>query len=64
MRLRKKLKKGIIMWSSMYVGFVSQVYGLIKYRDQAHWAKTEHAALGAKTVQARQQQQQLRHKAA
>ena len=49
---------------NLYVGFVSQVYGLIKYRDQAHWAKTEHAALGAKTVQARQQQQQLRHKAA
>ena len=24
------------------IGLISQVYGLIKCRDQAHWAKTEH----------------------
>ena len=38
---------------NLYVGFVSQVYGLIKYRDQAHWAKTEHGGIGAAAVQAR-----------
>ena len=42
---------------NLYVGFVSQVYGLIKYRDQAHWAKTEHGGIGAATVQARKTSQ-------
>lgn len=28
---------------NIYIGFISQVYGLIHCRDQAHWAKTEHA---------------------
>ena len=46
---------------NLYVGFVSQVYGLIKYRDQAHWAKTEHA-IGATAVQTAAQH--LQHKAA
>ena len=46
---------------NLYVGFVSQVYGLIKYRDQAHWAKTEHA-IGATAVQTARQP--LQHKAA
>ena len=46
---------------NLYVGFVSQVYGLIKYRDQAHWAKTEHA-IGATAVQSAAQH--LQHKAA
>ncbi len=48
---------------NLYVGFVSQVYGLIKYRDQAHWAKTEHA-IGATAVQTQTGRQKLQHKAA
>ena len=48
---------------NLYVGFVSQVYGLIKYRDQAHWAKTEHA-IGATAVQTQAARQKLQHKAA
>lgn len=48
---------------NLYVGFVSQVYGLIRYRDQAHWAKTEHA-IGATMVQTRKTSSQLRRKAA
>ncbi len=27
---------------NMVIGFVSQVYGLIRCRDQLHWSKTEH----------------------
>ena len=46
---------------NLYVGFISQVYGLIRYRDQHHWAKTEHG-LHAQTE--RQQSAQLQHKAA
>ncbi len=46
---------------NLYVGFVSQVYGLIRYRDQHHWAKTEH---GLHAQNDHQQAQQLRHKAA
>ncbi len=32
------------------IGMVSQIYGLIKCRDQVHWAKTEHAIDAAQTI--------------
>lgn len=46
------------------VGFISQVYGLIRCGDQLHWAKTEHA-IGAEEEQIRRcQSGQLSRKAA
>ena len=51
-------------FANMIVGVFNQIVGLIRCRDQQHWAKTEHA-IGAQTVQtARTQPAQLRRKAA
>ena len=47
---------------NILVGFVSQMYGLFHWKDQEHWAKTEH--VGLRTPQQRPQQEQLRRKAA
>lgn len=50
-------------FANMIVGVFNQVVGLFRCRDQQHWAKTEHA-IGAQTMQERQQPVQLRRKAA
>ena len=31
---------------NIVIGLASQVYGLLHWRDQAHWAKTEHGIAG------------------
>ena len=55
-KIRFSLRSLPVMVSSfivnMAVGMISQVYGLIHWRDQQHWAKTEHA-IDAETSQAR-----------
>ena len=48
--------------ANLIVGAYNQIGGLIRWKDQQHWVKTEHA-IGAETVQERQEPQ-LRRKAA
>ena len=48
---------------NLVIGFISQVVGLIRWRDQLHWAKTEHA-IAAQTVQTRPQAATLQREAA
>jgi hypothetical protein len=45
------------------VGAFMQVGGLIKFRDQQHWVKTDHA-IAAQTVTTRECSPQLRRKVA
>ena len=48
---------------NLFVGFLSQVVGLIRCGDQQHWAKTEHA-IGASQTMAGGNALQLPSKAA
>ena len=55
-KIRFSLKTLPVMIASflanMVIGLISQIYGLIKCRDQAHWAKTEHK-IDAESAQGR-----------
>ena len=31
---------------NIVIGLCSQIYGLLHWKDQAHWAKTEHGIAG------------------
>ncbi len=48
---------------NLVIGFFSQIYGLIRYRHQKHWAKTEHV-MTAQSNSARPQPVHLQQKAA
>ena len=48
---------------NIFIGFISQIYGLIHCRDQQHWAKTEHG-IDAHAVHESHGTAQLRRKAA
>ena len=48
---------------NLVIGFVSQIVGLLRWQDQAHWAKTEHA-IRAQGTQTMPQTAALRQKAA
>ena len=50
-------------FANMIVGIFNQIVGLLRYRDQQHWVKTEHA-IGAQTVQTRPQASALQRKVA
>lgn len=50
-------------FANLIVSFFNQIGGLIRYRDQQHWVKTDHA-IAAQTAEARQQTVSLRRKAA
>ena len=58
-KIRFSLKTLPVMIASflanMVIGLISQVYGLLKCRDQAHWAKTEHKFDAVETAQNRNQ---------
>ena len=50
-------------FANLIVSFFNQIGGLVRYRDQQHWVKTDHA-IAAQTAEARQQTVSLRRKAA